>query len=464
MAAGNLLSIGKDAVLGGACEDMHMVRVRRWLLRYLSDAEQGALSRLWLFRGGFGLEAASAMLGTQAPTPVLQLLRDLENASCLQAARSPADASGSTRYRVHALVGEIFQGQFGQLSGPLQQAVLQSCGDVMIGHADQLVTLLSGERWQDATELLADEITNFQQLCMLLDDPQLASWARSERRLRSLNNLGCCECNLGYSASAVQLHRRVWEIWQQVLGVGHPATLSSMSNLANALQDMGQHAEAARLYRDVLEMKGQVLGGNHPDVLSSMSNLAITLQGMGQHAEAAQLHWKVLEMRQRVLENMYPDILSSMSSLALALQGMGQHEEAVEVHQEVLAMRQQVLKHNHPDTLGTMSNLAMALRAMGQPAEAAKLNRRVLKTRRQVLGPKHPDTLTSLSNLANALQDMGQYIEAGNMYKTVLEVMQQVLGDKHPNTLSSLNNLAATHCYTWGSMQRRLSCTKKDWR
>ena len=78
------------------------------------------LCRLWMFRGGFGLEAANAMLSTETPTPVPRLLRDLVDASCLQAAQSPAEAGGGVRYSVHALVGEIFQGQFSRLSGPVQ--------------------------------------------------------------------------------------------------------------------------------------------------------------------------------------------------------------------------------------------------------------------------------------------------------------------------------------------------------
>ena len=191
VAAGRVLSIEEGAKLGGACDDEDVVSIRGWLLRFLSDAEQCALGRLWLFKGGFGLGAASAMLGTETPTPVPRLLRDLEDASCLQAALSPAEAGGGVRYSVHALVGEIFQGQFSRLSGLAQEAILHSFGDVMIRHADQLTTMLEKEQWSNATALLTDEAVNFQQLCSLLHGPVLATWASSKDRLCSLNNLGC---------------------------------------------------------------------------------------------------------------------------------------------------------------------------------------------------------------------------------------------------------------------------------
>ena len=210
VAAGSVLGVEEDARLGGARDHEHVVSISSWLLRYLSAGEQRALSRLWMFRGGFGLEAANAMLGTEAPVPVPRLLRDLEHASCLQAARSLAKRGGSARYSVHALVGDIFQEHFSRLSDAEQHGILQGFGKVMIGHADQLTLLVSGGRWLDASALLADEMLNFQGLRLLLDAPGLASWAKDEDRLSSLSNLGCCEIQLGYSTCAAQFTRECW--------------------------------------------------------------------------------------------------------------------------------------------------------------------------------------------------------------------------------------------------------------
>ena len=60
VSAGRMLKIEKGARSGGVSDNEHIVRIRGWLLAYLTAEEQQALCCLWMFTGGFELATAQA--------------------------------------------------------------------------------------------------------------------------------------------------------------------------------------------------------------------------------------------------------------------------------------------------------------------------------------------------------------------------------------------------------------------
>ena len=106
VSAGRLVGTEAGARAGGVSKEDHNVMIRGWLLAHLRLEEQQALCRLWVFRGGFGLEAAQAMLRSSSQTRAVQAtLRGLMGTSCLQLGALPAAAGSAQRYSMHVAVG-----------------------------------------------------------------------------------------------------------------------------------------------------------------------------------------------------------------------------------------------------------------------------------------------------------------------------------------------------------------------
>jgi hypothetical protein len=63
---------------------------------------------------------------------------------------------------------------------------------------------------------------------------------------------------------------------------------------------LGQLKEAAEMHARVLEIRQRVLGEQHPNTLRIMNNLALTQLSMGQLKEAAEMDVRELEIRQRM--------------------------------------------------------------------------------------------------------------------------------------------------------------------
>ena len=139
LSADSVLRIEEGAKAGGVSDDEHIARIRDWLRAGLSHEEQQALCRLWMFKSGFELAAAQAMLGSSNLMTVKATLRGLKDTSCLQLSTLPGGDSSAARYSMHALVLELFKGEFGRLAEANQISILETFLEVMVDRADDRV-------------------------------------------------------------------------------------------------------------------------------------------------------------------------------------------------------------------------------------------------------------------------------------------------------------------------------------
>ena len=262
--------------------------------------------------------------------------------------------------------------------------------------------------------------------------------------LTSMSNLAATYSRRGRWDKAEKLQEEVIEKSKEVLGEGHPGTLGSINNLADTYSQRGRWEEAEKLQVEVMEKWKEVLGEGHPDTLKSMNNLAMTYSRRGQWDKAEKLQVEVMEKWKEVLGEGHPYTLRSMNNLAGTYSQRGRWEEAEKLQVEVMEKSKEVLGEGHPFTLTSMNNLADTYSQRGRWEEAEKLQVKVMEKRKEVLGEGHPDTLGSMNNLAGTYSKQGRWEETEKLQVEVMEKSKVVLGEGHPSTLTSMSNLAFT--------------------
>jgi hypothetical protein len=124
----------------------------------------------------------------------------------------------------------------------------------------------------------------------------LASWEKAERQWRS-----------------------VLESVRQRGGSHHAEALSAQGELAHILSHRGRvDARVFEMARAASEGLAQLLGPGHPDTLTSRNYLANTYIIAGRTAEAIKLHEATLKLQEPKLGLDHPDTLSSRNNLATA--------------------------------------------------------------------------------------------------------------------------------------------------
>ncbi|KAJ7106940.1 P-loop containing nucleoside triphosphate hydrolase protein, partial [Mycena epipterygia] len=247
---------------------------------------------------------------------------------------------------------------------------------------------------------------------------------------------------------AEPLQVTVLEKRKNMLGEGHPDTLTAMNNLARTYCSLGKLKEAEelqvmaeKLHVAVVEKRKNVLGEDHPDTLTNMHNLAKTYRTLGKLDEAEELQLVVLEKSKTILGEDHPDTLTIMSNLAQIYHIMGKLEEAEKLQVVVVEKRKTVLSEDHPHTLTAVHNLACTYYDVGKLEEAEKLQAVVVEKRKTVLGEDHADTLTIMYNLAKTYHALGKLEEAEKLQVVVVEKRKTVLGENHQCTQRAIQRL-----------------------
>jgi serine/threonine protein kinase/tetratricopeptide (TPR) repeat protein len=239
----------------------------------------------------------------------------------------------------------------------------------------------------------------------------------------------------GYTRQALDLRRRV-------LGEDHIDTLDSLDKYGILLRDEGKLQEAETHARDALERRRRVLGDDHPDTISSLANVATLYKIQGRLAEAEPFDREALERYRKVLGDEHPHTLVAINNMGVMMQSLGKLPEAESYYRQAIDVSTRVLGHDHPDTLAYISNLAALLKDRGKLEEAEKFSRDAVESRRRLLGNDHPHTLMSISNLGTLLRDSGKFVEAEAVTREAFEKRRQILGPEHTDTLTSMGNLS----------------------
>ncbi|AGZ43251.1 hypothetical protein AFR_24925 [Actinoplanes friuliensis DSM 7358] len=246
---------------------------------------------------------------------------------------------------------------------------------------------------------------------------------------------------LGDLTEAEQLFRPVLDARRDVLGAGHPDTLTTMQCLAAVLQAAGRAGEAEEMLQQVHSGRVRQLGPDHPDTLTTRHSIAYARQaagGPGAERDFAQ----VLADRRRVLGETHPNTLITRHNLAWIEQAGGNYAAAEDQFRAVLQLQIPRLGRAHPHTVATAANLAWDLLQQRQFTTARLLFTQVLKIRTGRLGSLHPDTQTTRGNLGWLTYEEGDFVRAERRFRKLLGDRTRLLGDHHPRTLTTRHNLA----------------------
>ena len=311
--------------------------------------------------------------------------------------------------------------------------------------ADQMPAGLAS-RWQQAAAALIEDAIpgdaappgTWPVYAALLPHAQAALADNSDGMARMADYVG----RSGSYTAARDLHRRVVEARERILGPEHPHLLAARSDLASSTGMAGDPAAARDLLVALLPVYERVLGPEHRETLRARSKHARWTGEAGDLAEGRNLFAALLPVQERVLGPEHRETLRARSNHARWTGAAGDPAAARDQFAALLPVRERVSGPEHPNTLDARRELAFWAGEAGDPAAARDQFAALLPVYERVLGPEHPHTLVARSNLAFWTGEAGDPAAARDLFAALLPVFTRVLGPEHPHTLMARHDIA----------------------
>ncbi|MBK9143448.1 MAG: tetratricopeptide repeat protein [Candidatus Melainabacteria bacterium] len=267
-------------------------------------------------------------------------------------------------------------------------------------------------------------------------------------QLQSLNSLSVVLTELGRSAEAEPLLRRVLAIQEMSLPGDSLETARTLSNLSECLRQQGKLDEAEKLNRRSLPIVEKHLGSNDLAASVVINNLSMILLDQCRYAEAEELMKRSLDIRETRLGAQDKLVATVLNNLATLNYRQGKYREAESLFRRTLAIWEKTPGRDHPDYALGMSNLALVLRDQGNLEEAERLYRHALSVQEANLGAESTQVATTLSNIATLLAGKGpdNFKEAEEFFRRSVNIWQAALDkgmiEENADLLLTLHNLA----------------------
>ncbi|MEZ6018035.1 MAG: tetratricopeptide repeat protein [Planctomycetota bacterium] len=204
--------------------------------------------------------------------------------------------------------------------------------------------------------------------------PRLAA-ARGDRSREVLEATGhraIAELGLGQLAEGEASLRAAALGFAELLGAGHPLTLTARSNLGNFLVDQRRLAEAEVELRDVVEGRRVVLGARHPQTIFARASLARLAKVRGDYALATSQYEEALRQAREVLGADHPRVFDWLGELGHIRWRTKRFAEAVPFFQEAVECGARILPEGDPRLRLARANLGINLRESGAVEEAVR--------------------------------------------------------------------------------------------
>jgi Tetratricopeptide repeat len=215
-----------------------------------------------------------------------------------------------------------------------------------------------------------------------------------------------------------------------------------MARIATYLGFSGNFMAARDLHRRVLDTRERILGEEDLGTLTARYQLAFWTGAAGYRAEARDLFAGLLPVQEHVLGPEHSDALATRHQLARWTGHLGDPAAARDQFAALLPVEERVLGFLHPRTLRVRYELGRWTGKAGSAAAARDLLAELLPTQKHVLGPEHPETLTTCSSLATWIGEEGDPAAARDLLAGLLLVQERVLGPDHADTLANQHELA----------------------
>ena len=384
-----------------------------WVL--LSRPEQEVLTRLSVFRGGFGKEAARDVAGAN-----LQLLASLVDKSLL-------DALPAGRYDFHPLIHQYAEEKLIENPGEIA-SVEERHGryyhQFLHGQLDEL----RGSQQAQVHEAIGVEFENVRKAWQ---------WAVDGRRLdqlsKSLKPLDVFLDNKGRHREAAEIMNRA----SSALDDGDPANHEILGELlaseAFANWRFGRGAEArARAERSVALLRPS----RHRSLAGALNTLGAVAWGEGDFQQAKNAWEEVLEVVEKDGDRW--NLASILGNLATAEEQLGESAKAKQRFMEALAIYREL---DSPAGIATvLHNLSVFALDEGDLEQAQKLTEEAVRLARDNDLVVHLPIL--LQGMGTVLMARERYAEVEPHYLEALALTRQS-GEKHAESwlLAGLGSL-----------------------
>jgi tetratricopeptide (TPR) repeat protein len=178
------------------------------------------------------------------------------------------------------------------------------------------------------------------------------------------------ECALieGRADAAIEIHRRVKELKDRVLGRDNPEAISTASNLAISLTAAGRPAEASALLLEIRGRLARVLGDEHPRLGLIAANEGEAFNADHRPAQAREAFERALGIWRKTSAS--PAFFGFASTgLGIALLGLDRPGEAIPALEE--GLRLGIEGHGDSATLG-QARFALARALWTRPDARAR--------------------------------------------------------------------------------------------
>ena len=239
--------------------------------------------------------------------------------------------------------------------------------------------------------------------------------ARSVYTSTTQNNLAICLTGIGsdkHQEEVGDLRLSCYETRRDILGPGHPRTLTAMLGLARYKSAAGEIDEAIEISDQVLVLRRQHSGEHSGAYASALSIHAGLLIEANKTTEGGKLLRKSVELSNEILGEYHPDTLTRLARLAFLLLENNEVDEGLEYLRDVYDARGKKLGQASPATIRAGNNYAQALIENDRTGEGIDQLRRLLRVSSRSLGWLDSKTQVVAYNLVSALEDHDRYREA----------------------------------------------------
>lgn len=245
---------------------------------------------------------------------------------------------------------------------------------------------------------------------------------------------------LGMYDQALPLRERIVADREQVLGRGHPDTLTALESLGAVFFDLGQYAEAAEAFERAYLTRRDTQGPDHKDTVAALGDYGNMLIDLNRIEDAERILTEALQKSRQVFGERHWSTGSVLTNLGYLYYMQGRYGEVLPLWEEALDINKEAYGAEHPETLASAVNLAAVYEETGGIGDAEKLYRETLAVERKALGETHPSVLGTMNNLAINLRVQQRYDEAGELLQRTASAYVRELGGDHPDSIRMSSN------------------------
>ncbi len=242
-----------------------------------------------------------------------------------------------------------------------------------------------------------------------------------------LHTIGVTYSAVGGFASAIRLHKRVYEILLRQHGPDHRETLTALAYLAQSYVEVGNLTEAIRHFERIRDKAMAITDSDDLDLLRLLVALGGAYLKQGKLPEAIRLYEYVHERRSKILGPDNADTLYTLVGIAQCHMTTGRVGEAIHLLEHAQDKMVVIPGPDHPNTLEMLSTLGYLNLMDGRYTAAITLFEQVRDKCAVIFTPNDVPVLFAQAYLGSAYREVGRLPEAIDLFEGIRDKIVQNL-------------------------------------